>query len=439
MYLWIVIVGAINSFIDACGIGSNDLANSFGTTYGSRILNLKQIVVLASVCELSGALLLGSSVTSTLAGSVSYIHSFKNYPYVLMYGMLCALAGSTIWIYIATYLELPVSTTHSIVGGILGFSFVFKGDKGVNWYSSVDEFPYINGVVPIVISWFTSPILTGLCSVLLYGFMRRFIFRSIHGVNRSIYTMPFVVLCTFFIEAFFIITKAAKSRLSWSVEQSVWVSVCIGVGASIISLGLIPFLKRRISNYTKEETTEEGMSMDTIELFNPKVEFVFKYLQIFTSICASFAHGANDVSNSVGPFAAIWHIYQTDNVSSKINVPIWILVIGGSGIVVGLATYGIKIIKVLGEKITIITPSRGFVAELSTALVISFASRYGMPISSTQCITGAIIGISLMDYDLKNLKWKMISKIYLAWIFTLIITSLISAAIFAQGIYSPYV
>jgi len=175
--------------------------------------------------------------------------------------------------------------------------------------------------------------------------------------------------------------------------------------------------------------------VDTI--YDPRIEYSFAYLQIFTSICTSFAHGANDVSNAVGPLAAIWYIFQNNTVSSKIDVPAWILVIGGAGIVVGLSTYGVKIMEVLGKKITYISPSRGFAAELATALVVSFASKYGFPISSTQCITGAVVGISLCDKNLKDLNWKIMGKIFLSWIFTILVTGAISAAVFSQGVYSP--
>jgi sodium-dependent phosphate transporter len=171
--------------------------------------------------------------------------------------------------------------------------------------------------------------------------------------------------------------------------------------------------------------------------YDPKVEYTFKYLQIFTSICTSFAHGANDVSNAVGPLAAIWYIYQNGTVSSKIEVPIWVLALGGSGIVVGLAVYGKKIMEVIGEKITFISPSRGFCAELATALVVSFASKYGFPISSTQCITGAVVGISLCDSTFKDMNWRIIGRIFLSWIATILVTACLSAAIFAQGVYSP--
>jgi sodium-dependent phosphate transporter len=475
MYTWILVAGAINSFFDACGIGSNDLANSFGTTYGSKVLTVTQIIILASIFEFSGALLLGSPVTNTLAGSISNVTFFKAQPYVLMYGMLCALAGSTTWLFTATYLGLPVSTTHSIVGGIMGFSLVYKGADGVVWMKSIPDFPYVAGVVPIVISWITSPIITAALSALFYSGIRQFIFKSTNAVQRSIYFLPPVVFGTVFIESFFNLSKGAGSKLTWDVSQTSWVSICVATGASLISAAAIPFLKKKV--LALEDVSSAPVITDTsivpvtteavvvkkdsapapapvtetalvsvcaptsaaITEYDPRVEYTFKYLQIFTSVCTSFAHGANDVSNAVGPLAAIWYIYQNGAVASKIEVPIWILCLGGAGIVVGLSTYGVKIMEVLGKDITFISPSRGFAAELATALTVSFASKYGLPISSTQCITGGVIGISLCDYNLKDINWKIIGKIFMSWVFTMIITGGISAGIFAQGIYSPNV
>lgn len=432
MYTWIVVAGAINSFFDACGIGSNDLANSFGTTFGSKVLTLTQIVGIASVCEFSGAMLLGAPVTNTLAGSISNVAFFKSQPYVLMYGMLSALAASTSWLYTATYLELPVSTTHSIVGGIMGFSLVYKGLDGVVWNKSVPEFPYVAGFVPIVISWISSPIVTGLMSAGFYSAVKYFVLNSNHGVWRSIHMLPLVVFVTFFIESFFVLSKGAGSKIMWPVETTSWVSACVAAGAALLSAVSIPWLSKKVETLT---VLPDASAID----YDPKVEYTFKYLQVFTSICTSFAHGANDVSNAVGPLAAIWYIYQNDAVSSKIDVPVWVLALGGSGIVVGLATYGTKIMRVLGEKITLISPVRGFAAELATALVVSFASKYGFPISSTQCITGAVIGISLCDHDFKNVNWRIIGRIFVSWIGTILITAGLSAAIFAQGVYSPNV
>jgi len=474
MYTWILVAGALNSFIDACGIGSNDLANSFGTTYGSKVLTVFQIVILASIFEFSGAMVLGSPVTNTLAGSISNVAYFKAQPYVLMYGMLCALAGSSTWLYTATYLGLPVSTTHSIVGGIMGFSLVYKGADGVVWLKSVPDFPYVAGFVPIVISWVSSPIICAIISSGIYSAIRYSIIKSEHAIQRSVYFLPVVVFFTFWIEFFFILSKGAGSRITWDIGTTVWVSACIGAGASLLSLGFITPLQKKIANYTPTVLPIENMSLQEVksvdlsgatvdlsgaavdlsgvrldlsgaivpaghvdDIYDPRIEYSFSYLQIFTSICTSFAHGANDVSNAVGPLAAIWYIYQNDAVASKIEVPPWILALGGAGIVVGLATYGIKIMEVLGKKITFISPSRGFSAELATALVVSFASKYGLPISSTQCITGAVVGISLCDKNLKDLNWKIMGKIFLSWIFTIIVTGSISAAVFSQGVYSP--
>ena len=457
MYTWILVAGAINSFFDACGIGSNDLANSFGTTYGSKVLTVTQIIILASIFEFSGALLLGSPVTNTLAGSISNVTFFKAQPYVLMYGMLSALAGSTTWLFTATYLGLPVSTTHSIVGGIMGFSLVYKGADGVVWMKSIPDFPYVGGFVPIVISWVTSPIITGALSAFFYSSIRYFIFNSRNAVQRSIYFLPPVVFGTVFIESFFILSKGAGSKLTWETSQTSWVSICVATAASLISAIAIPFLKKKVLALEDAALTEGVnvvvpttdaapvsetalVALKTVATeHDPRVEYTFRYLQIFTSVCTSFAHGANDVSNAVGPLAAIWYIYQNGAVASKIDVPIWILCLGGAGIVVGLSTYGVKIMEVLGKDITFISPSRGFAAELATALTVSFASKYGLPISSTQCITGGVIGISLCDYNLKDINWKIIGKIFLSWVFTMVITGGISAGIFAQGIYSPNV
>ena len=470
MYTWILVAGALNSFLDACGIGSNDLANSFGTTYGSKVLTIPQIILLASIFEFLGAMVLGSPVTNTLAGSISNVSYFKSQPYVLMYGMLSALAGSTTWLFTATHLGLPVSTTHSIVGGIMGFSLVYKGVDGVVWTKSIPDFPFVGGFVPIAISWVTSPVITGIISMIFYSSIRYFIIKTNNSIQRSIYFLPAVVFSTVFIESIFVLSKGAGSKITWEMGQTVWVSACIGVGASLFSAALIPTLKKKIETYVAPtamiedlktvdlsgaivvtDSPSNGVTVTDLsgtiipvttkthvdEHHDPRIESVFAYLQIFTSICTSFAHGANDVSNAVGPLAAIWHIHENGAVASKIEVPYWILAIGGFGIVVGLATYGVKIMEVLGKKITFISPSRGFAAELATGLVISFCSKYGLPVSSTQCITGAVVGISLCDRKFSDLNLKIIAKIFVSWILTLFVTAGISAAIFSQGVYSP--
>ena len=176
-YVWIVAVGGISAFAMSCGIGSNDLANAFGTAYGSGVMTLKQIVIVASFCEFGGAFLLGGEVTKTIAGSVTNISMFTAQPAILMYGMLSALIAATVWLFSATYMELAVSTTHSIIGGIIGFAMAYNGPQAITWIEPLDEFPYMKGVVPIVVSWFTSPILSAGFSALIFWLTRTLILR----------------------------------------------------------------------------------------------------------------------------------------------------------------------------------------------------------------------------------------------------------------------
>lgn len=492
-FLWITIVGGIVAFLTGCGVGMNDLANAFGTTYGARILTLKQIILLAAICEFAGAILLGAEVTSTISKGIADPMVFDPEPYVLMYGMLCALGAAFSWLLLATLVSLPISSTHSIAGGIIGFALVYGGGDAVRWAATKKDFPFVSGVAPIVASWFISPALSGAAAALVYGLISLFVLRPANSVQRAMYAVPVVVSLTFFLESFFVLFKGAKSRLRWPVEQALWVAAVIGACTGLVSILFIPLLRRRVRLMTeqaeraageaqleaakneaatdappsdaktgskpegpitgavmlnaesgagsdRQETSEEpeGHSHGfNVQLYDNRAEFVFRYLQVFTAICASFAHGASDVSNAVGPFSAIYSIYVNKKVLKKSETPIWILCLGGAGIVVGLATLGVKIMQLLGREITKITPSRGFSAELAAALVVSFASGYGVPVSSTHCITGAVIAISMVDVGFRKVRWLIVAKLYAGWIMTLFITGTISAVFFAQGIYAP--
>lgn len=491
-YLWIVVLGGFVAFLTGAGVGMNDLSNAFGTTYGAKILTLLQIVILASICEFSGSILLGGSVTSTISGGIADPNAFVNVPYVLMYGMLCALGSAFVWLAVATWLILPVSSTHSICGGVIGFSLVYGGINGVNWAKPKDEFPFVDGVVPIVASWFVSPVLTGAVAAGFYTTIRRFVLLPSNSEQRALVSFPVVVGIATFFEAFFVLYKGAKNRLHWSVSKAIWVSVIIAIGFAAVTTALLPLLKKHVKKKAEEaaqlqdelrttereqdnlnpqtacgdkvpiqkqeETTgavvdekndsDSESESDTDDpighpqskeplIYNNSTELMYRYLQIFTAICASFAHGASDVSNAVGPFAAIYDIYVSGAISSTASTPIWILCLGGFGLVVGLSTFGVRLMSLLGEKITLITPSRGFSAELSAALVVSFASSYGIPVSSTHCITGAVVAISMLDVGVKNVKWILILKMYVGWVGTLFITGLLSATFFAQGINAP--
>lgn len=494
-YVWIVIAGGYVSFLTGAGVGMNDLSNAFGTTYGAKILTLLQIVILASICEFSGAVLLGGSVTSTISSGIAATSAFEDAPYVLMYGMLCALGATFVWLALATWLVLPVSSTHSICGGVIGFSFVYAGAGAINWAKRKDEFPFIDGVVPIVASWFISPVLTGAIAAAIYSSIRKLVLLPSDSERRALISFPIVVGIAVFFESFFVFYKGAKNRLHWSVEKSLWISVIIAVGCAGITAACLPLLRRYVQkkeaaaiaaseasdlsvrqpenlnttvdaqdnipiqkqevaaaqvvqdNPEESDSDSESYNMDPVERtetrdaprYNNSAELVYRYLQVFTAICASFAHGASDVSNSVGPFAAIYNIYVTGAISSTSATPTWILCLGGAGLIVGLSTFGVRLMSLLGEKITLITPTRGFSAELSGALVVSFASAYGIPVSSTHCITGAVVAISMLDVGIKNVKWLLVLKMYAGWIGTLFVTAVLSATFFAQGINAPSV
>jgi sodium-dependent phosphate transporter len=289
LYVWIVIMGGLNSFADACGIGMNDLANSFGTIYGSKVLNKWQIVVIACCCEFSGALLLGKQVVSTISGSISNSKYFANDPYVLMYGFLCALAASTTWLYTATYMKLPVSTTHAIVGGILGFSIVYGGSNGVNWITQgLPDFPYISGFVPIAISWASSPILAGFLSSIVYTFVKLTILRRQNAGNRAAWFFPFILGITFFVESFLIITKGASSQLDWTKDLSkvAWISVIVGVCGGLIAALFVPALKSGLLKHEENVANGNGYKMhdlpNEIKLnFSEQNCFAYAYQEFF--------------------------------------------------------------------------------------------------------------------------------------------------------------
>lgn len=464
-YTWIVVCGGIAAGAMAWGIGANDLANAFGTTYGAGVLTQKQIAILASVCEFGGAFALGSQVTKTIAGNITSIDHFIAQPYVFMYGMLSALVAATSWTYLATYLELAVSTTHSIIGGIMGFALVSGGGHAITWVKSSSEFPYMTGVIPVVVSWFSSPILAAGVSASIFGGMRRLILRHPNSNERALYIFPVALLFTTWINIFFVLSKGAKDRLHWPIYTSSWVAGVASAGAGLAGIAAMPWLRRYIHRQVSSSSTVDGRTPDVepahaskteteteaaraiaieqhhplqSEQFHPDTEACFKFLQVFTAICMSFAHGANDVSNAIGPFAAIYNIHATAEVASSNDVPLWMLGIGGSGLVLGLTIHGLRIMRVLGTKLTHVTPTRGFAAELATGLVVSFASSYGMPISTTHCITGAIIGVGLVD-GVSNVDWRVAGKTFTAWIGTLAVSGVLSAALFAQGVYAPSV
>ena len=487
-YEWIVGLGGLLAVTTAYGIGANDVANAFASSVGSGAISIKTAVILAGIFEFSGALLMGSHVTDTIRKGIADYSCFEDDPAILMYGCMCVLAAMSVWLVTASYLEMPVSTTHSCVGGMIGMTMVSRGVNCVTWTKETDKFPYIKGVSAIVVSWLLSPIVSGIFASFFFYILRLSVLRSENSFTRSKYAFPILLGSTVCINVFFIVYKGAKFlKLNKTpIETAFAYAFGLGCGVGLLSLTIVPYLHKlaeqtfidemkddenheieinddkceppdntklhmRIYNFIKNslnvdrreiiEGDETVMNIhENAEKFDDRTEISMRYLQIITACCDAFAHGANDVANSIAPFGAIWAIYESGEVSKKKNDlgdnAYWILSLGAFGIVIGLATYGYKILHAIGTKLTKITPSRGTCIELGSACVIIMGSRLGWPLSTTHCQVGATVGVGLLEGK-KGINYKILRKTVLGWIVTLVVVGGGTALLFAQGAYAP--
>ena len=470
MYTWILITGGFFAFFASMGIGSNDAANSFATSIGSKSLTLKKAVVLACIFEASGAVLMGNHVADTIRKGIADHECFEKEPYILMYGCMWVCFSVGLWLFIASKYEMPVSTTHSCVGAMIGMTMAIKGPRCVVWYEEKDTFPYIGGVSGIVLSWIISPFFSAIFSSLLFGGLRFFILRSKNSFNNSIYIFPGVVGTTITLNTFYIIYKGASGI---NLDELPIIQVCywsFGLGG-LSTLIMIPITKYYQNKIKKKfeidsrqpECIEESkitesssFNIDNLiidnnkvltihenaEKFDPKIEELFKGLQIFTAIFDSFSHGANDVANAIGPFTTMYIIYKNGEVNEKNDLgddAYWILISGGIGISIGLAVYGYNIINAIGVKLCKITPSRGICIELASALVIITGSRLEIPLSTTHCQVGATLGVALLEDSKKcsGINKDIILKTFFGWIITIFVVSISTSLLVSQGVYSP--
>jgi len=691
-YEWILVLGSFAAFIFGFGTGSNDVANAFGTSVGSKTLSLFKAVLIAIVFEFTGALVLGRVSQETISGGIADIGAFTTEPEFYAYGMMWALLFGGVWQILASMNEMNVSATHTIIGAIVGFSMVFKGRGAVIWaqpqivctgpltainpcnyeanpagcnnydaqkkqmyfvnpfgtpdavagiipnvplagayivgldqlvgpdgsnlctfnasilsallnanitnggailnatwpgalpagrststsagsfstiggctngaskgpyiyngltsnYGEVqftlrtatwdgkaiectdaltcprnpDEsppvvpgqflykstagyctttsnaptpFPPYKGVLIIVLSWFFSPTLTALASATLFGGFRFFVLRSPSAYKLSFAVLPFLAFLTFWVNIYFVLTKGAAKLLSkeaegWTLNKAAWISAAAAGGVSFgCAFIAVPLMYTRINTIfelrEKEEAEKKadaekgevvdaskpednplvrymksalkmatsGMTVDlhavveedpliaaihaNAEVFDQKAEAVFAYMQVFSAICVIFAHGAGEVGYMSGPLGAIFQIIRSGNLPDKSSPPIWTVIIGALGLVIGLGTYGYQVTRAVGVQLAKLTPSRGFSAEISTAMIIMIAAQYGLPTSSSQCITGGIIGIACLE-GRKGLNLKFLLKTFSSWIWTMLFVALIVGGLFAQGAFAPSV
>lgn len=578
-----VVVGGILAFIMAWGIGANDVANAFATSVGAGSLSLMWACVIAAVMEFSGALLLGGSVTDTVRKKIIDIDIFDpneptgaaNGPEMLMTGFLVALFSASIWLVFATYFSLPVSTTHSIIGSLVGVGIAYRGGSAINWWEG-EGFDKLKGVGGVILSWIISPILSAIFAVAFFLIVRTLVLRRENPYKSGLLFMPLFYGFAFSMAVFFIIYKGDK-RLKLSDKLTVGPAIGVAIGSGVVValltwFILLPLAKKSVDRWVarqeelaqnpeaakeaavkaskvdaalakvgvkvtiEEELEDDVVRMhDNVEKFDPKTERLFTWIQVFTAGFDSFAHGANDVANSIAPFASIFQLYNNGGVitkpsskeefesdgtfsgtsttfeegdsipnhdafcgtideedyfrcqegnsrvfpflnganpdaksetftifdeegvangsaechtecnarntvaydKSKQDVPLWILALGGVGIVLGLAMWGYRIILAIGVKLTKLTPSRGFSIEIGAAITVLLASRIGIPVSTTHCQVGATMGVGLVEFKKSTVNWKQFLFICIGWVFTVVFTGFLAAILYLIITRSP--
>ncbi|KAJ5836209.1 Phosphate transporter [Penicillium robsamsonii] len=563
-YDYIFAIGTIFAFLDAWNIGANDCANSWSTSVSSRSLKHWQAMVLGSIMEFAGAVGVGNSVSDTIRTKIVKIDAFANNAPLLMLGMCCAVVASAIYLTICTKIGLPVSTTHSILGGILGMGIALIGADDIIWWGGDIN----SGVVQVFLAWVIAPLLSGVAGALIFLITKYGILLRKNPALKALYTIPFYFLLTTGLLTMLIVWKGGSSRIDLEGPEIAGTVIGVGAGMALISaVFLCPWIYRRVimndwqlkpwdliygplllrrgevpappahvetvrNYYRGHKTLEElqaerstdveqshsnsnsepespdikaetqvtanshdetkSVDTDVINLCGPRpegawystpvllwllkkaffngieqdivsaqkgesrlagdlekthahadhydneAEYMFSFLQILTACTASFTHGANDVANAVGPYATIYAIWRTGALEgAKTEVPIWILVFGGAAIAIGIWTYGYHIMRNLGNRLTLHSPSRGFAMELGAAIAVIIATRLKLPVSTTQCITGATVGVGLCNGTWRTINWRMVAWIYMGWIITLPCAGIISGCLTGIIVNAP--
>ena len=401
-------MAVVFGFFMAWGVGANDVANAMGTSVGARAITIRQAVLIAMVFEFAGAALAGGEVTETVrSGIISLENSgLEQNPELLVYGMLSSLLAAGVWLLVATQRGWPVSTTHSIVGAIVGFAVVGISLDSVNW----------GQVGSIAASWVVSPVFSGLIALLLFLSVQKLVLDTEDPLaNARRYVPWYIFLVGFVISTMTMIKGLSRTGLELNLAQTLFTATVIG----FITMGLGIFLLRRLAL----DVEDEGHELDNLEK-------VFGVLMVFTACSMAFAHGSNDVANAIGPLAAVVGVVQTGGVfAQESSVPYWILLLGGAGIVLGLATWGYRVIMTIGRKITHLTPSRGFAAELAAATTVVIASGTGIPVSTTHTLVGAVLGVGLAK-GICALNLGVVARIILSWLITLPVGAALSIIFF---------
>ncbi|CAI6098655.1 unnamed protein product [Clonostachys chloroleuca] len=563
-------VGTIFAFLDAWNIGANDVANSWASSVSSRSITYLQAMCGASILEFAGAVGVGGRVADTIRTKVVDVQAFEDSPALLMLGMTCAIIASSLYLTFATKVGMPVSTTHSILGGVLGMGVGALGGNAVIWvgYKADGSVNIQSGVVQVFLAWVIAPVLSGTFASLIFLFTKYGVLLRKNPTMKGLFLIPFYFWVTSSLIVMLLLWKGGGYTVNLTEAQMPGVIVATGAGVGmLVAVFLVPWIYRVVikedwqlrawhifqgplllrrgevpppppgftgavrnfydGHLTREELdarrarhaaqhSEEGdvegqhedkavdgvvsdsvdaaesttpakkslvgpkpevawyrkeflwwaikfalfrgvdvdivatqkadtvLSRDMEEIharathFDNRTEFLYTFLQVLTASAASFVHGANDVANAVGPYASIYQIWESGKIpGAKSNVPVWILAFGGAGIVVGVWTYGYRIMSNLGNRMTLMSPARGFSMELGTVITIVIATRLELPVSTTQCITGAIVGVGLCNGDWRAINWRMVAWVYLGWFITVPVSGLIAGCLMGFITYAP--
>jgi PiT family inorganic phosphate transporter len=398
---WFLALAFIFGLYMTWGIGANDVGNAMGTSVGSGAITVKQAVIIAGIFEFAGAFLAGGTVAGTIKSGIIDPAVLASTPH-----LLTSLLASGIWLMVASGRGWPVSTTHTIVGALVGFGVAGIGMHAVKW----------GGLGEIVASWFISPVTGGIIALVLMLSVRKLVFETDDPFGNAKKWAPFYVFLVGYIVALVTISKGLKNfNLHFSTLEEQIGSIVIGVICAII--GSILVNKVKVDNKADKS------------FHYASVEKVFTPMMVFTAAAMSFAHGSNDVANGIGPIAAVLSLVDTGTLASKAPVPWWVLLVGGIAIVVGLATYGYKVMETIGSKITELTPSRGYCATLASSATVIVASGLGMPVSTTHIAVGAVMGVGLAR-GIGALDLRVLGNIVLSWFITLPVGAALAAIFF---------
>ncbi|MEE9587918.1 MAG: inorganic phosphate transporter [Hyphomicrobiaceae bacterium] len=397
------------------GIGANDVANALGTSVGSGAITVRTAIIIAAIFEFLGAAFAGGHVTKTIRKGIIDPTPIADQPEILVFGMLAALLAAAIWLMIASFKGWPVSTTHAIVGALVGFGIAGIGFQAVNWGT----------IGKIAASWIISPLLGGIIAFILVVSVQRLILRADKPIESAVKWVPAYAFLVGFVMALVTLFKGLKHlKLDLSVPMSFLLSAVFGLVVALVGRYLVKRVKI-------DPSADQDFQFTNVER-------IFTPLMIFTACAMAFAHGSNDVANGIGPLAAVLALVKSGgDVAQASALPIWVLVLGGIGIVLGLVTYGYRVMQTIGKRITELTPSSGFCATMSAAATVVLASRTGMPVSTTHIAVGAVIGVGLAR-GFAALDLRVVGSIFVSWVVTLPVGGLLAAFLFftLKGIFT---